>query len=140
MSDLNNFEKRKKALKEIDDAYYDRTSQHYKDNERFSWAVETVNKKFLENMNDIISNLKNGDSIAFGFDYNGGEPKEIIVAQITEVYEKDVLVHFLYGHHSLGEFVKKENIIAKGDTNGVTKIKGWSGKYHLLIDSPLLKE
>lgn len=52
MSKLNNFEKREKALKKVDEAYYDRTSPHYKNNERFSWAVETISaSKLIEDQN-----------------------------------------------------------------------------------------
>lgn len=79
-----------------------------------------------------IDELAKGDYIAFGFNYNGGQPNEIIVDNITEIYEKDVLVHFLYGHKSLSEFVKKENILAIGNPEGTGKIKGWTGKYDIL--------
>ena len=41
-------EKRQQALKKAEDAYQDRKSPHYRDNERFSWAVETINRKFFE--------------------------------------------------------------------------------------------
>lgn len=40
-------EKRQQALKRAEDAYQDRKSPHYRDNERFSWAVETINRKFF---------------------------------------------------------------------------------------------
>ena len=43
-----NEEKRLQALKRAEDAYQDRKSPHYRDNERFSWAVETINRKFFE--------------------------------------------------------------------------------------------
>lgn len=42
--------KRKKALKKANDEYYDRNSPHYMDNERFSWAVKTINKGFDEDL------------------------------------------------------------------------------------------
>jgi hypothetical protein len=41
-------EKRQQALKRAEDAYQDRNSPHYRDNERFSWAVETINRRFFE--------------------------------------------------------------------------------------------
>jgi hypothetical protein len=41
-------EKRQQALKRVEDAYQDRDSPHYRDNERFSWAVETINRRFFE--------------------------------------------------------------------------------------------
>ena len=53
-----------------------------------------------------LSQLKEGDYIAFPFTYNG-EQVEIIVDNITSVNDKEVLVHFLYGHHSLAEYIKK---------------------------------
>jgi len=76
-----------------------------------------------------IENLKSGDYIAFGFNYNGGEPNEIMVSNITSVSEYGILVHFMYGHHSLAEYVKKENIIAIGNTEGKSKINGWNGNF-----------
>lgn len=89
----------------------------------------------------IISNIKEGDYVAFGFNYNGGTAKEIIVDNITKVYEDRVLVHFMYGHHSLAEFIDKKDIIAVGNnTTGTSKIKGCSGKFHILLENhPLLK-
>lgn len=84
--------------------------------------------------------LKAGMHIAFGFSYNGGDPSEIIVDNITSVQEETVLVHFLYGHHSLAEYVKKEDVIAIGNPKGEGKIKGWNGKFDILKpDSELLK-
>ncbi len=83
--------------------------------------------------------MKQGDYIAFGFNYNGGDPKEIIVDKITNVYDNDVLVHFLYGHHSLAEFIPKDKIIAIGNENGIGKIKGWGGSFDILKPNhPLL--
>jgi hypothetical protein len=55
-----------------------------------------------------VSDLAGGDYIAFGFNYNGERPKEIIVDNITKVYENSVLVHFIYGLKSLSEVVRKE--------------------------------
>lgn len=39
-------EKRQMALKKADEAYYDINSPHYKDNERYSWAVNNINEGF----------------------------------------------------------------------------------------------
>jgi hypothetical protein len=86
-----------------------------------------------------LNSLKEGDYIAFGFNYNGGEPKEIIVSNITSVYEDKVLVHFLYGHHSLGEFINKNNILAIGNNQCKGKIKGWSGGFDILKPWQLAK-
>lgn len=79
-----------------------------------------------------IENLKAGDYIAFGFHYNGGEPNEIMVSNITSVSDYGILVHFMYGHHSLVEYIKKENIIAIGNTEGKSKINGWNGNFDVV--------
>lgn len=79
-----------------------------------------------------IENLKVGDYIAFGFDYNGGEPKSIEVSNITSISDYGILVHFIYGHHSLAEYVKKENIIAIGNPEGKSKIHGWNGSFDVV--------
>lgn len=86
--------------------------------------------------------IKPTDHIAFGFNFNGGEPNEIIVSNITSISEHGILCHFMYGHHSLSEYVKEENVLAIGDNkNGTIEIKGWSGKYkRLKADSKLLDE
>jgi hypothetical protein len=80
-----------------------------------------------------ISDLAKGNYIAFGFNYHGGKPNEIIVDNITNVDGDKVLVHFLYGYKSLGEYVNKKDILAIGNNEtGEGKIKGWSGKYDIL--------
>jgi hypothetical protein len=79
--------------------------------------------------------FRKGMVIAFGFNYNGGKPTEIIVSTITEVYndQDQVLTHFNYGHRSLGEFIKKDEIVAVGDhESGTENIKGWTGKFVIL--------
>ena len=86
-----------------------------------------------------LTDLKEGDYIAFGFNYHGGEPNEIIVDTITSFHGDKCLVHFLYGHHSLGEFVNTKDIIAIGNPEGESKINGWGGKYDLINPNhPLL--
>lgn len=80
-----------------------------------------------------IEDLKEGDHIAFGFNYNGGIPTEIIVDNITCKHGEEFLVHFAYGHHSLSEYVKPENILAIGNLEkGESELNGWSGKYDIL--------
>jgi hypothetical protein len=37
---------RQSALDNVEAIYYTPTSPHYKDNERYRWAVTTINKKF----------------------------------------------------------------------------------------------
>lgn len=36
------------AAKRIDSEYYDKASPHYKDNERYSWAVNAIKSHYLE--------------------------------------------------------------------------------------------
>lgn len=48
----------------------------------------------LRKVSDLITN----DYIVFGFDYNGGEPTEIMVAPITNKHRNGFITHFLYGH------------------------------------------
>lgn len=45
-SALSDSEKKQKAIDKIDAEYYDRNSPHYKDNERYSWAVTVINERF----------------------------------------------------------------------------------------------
>lgn len=85
-----------------------------------------------------VLNLKNGDYIAFGFNYNGGEPNEIIVSNITEKMDYTFIVHFMYGHHSLSESIKIENVLAIGDPEGTVGIKGWNGKFEIIKSTKLL--
>lgn len=86
-----------------------------------------------------IDSLKKGDYIAFGFNYNGGKPNEIIVDNITEIIEDLFIIHFTYGHHSLSEVIKKEDILAIGDLEGTDKISGWVGNYNILQKEKLEK-
>ena len=41
-------EKKKAAFERADAAYYDRNSPHYRDNQRYSWAVKTINSWTVE--------------------------------------------------------------------------------------------
>lgn len=41
-------QQREQAIREIDKAYYDRNSPHYKDNDRYRWAIDAINKTFPE--------------------------------------------------------------------------------------------
>lgn len=87
-----------------------------------------------------LESLKEGDHIAFGFNYNGGEPEEIIVSQITSVHDDQYITHFSYGYKSLSETVSKDDILAIGDNTGIDKIRGWGGNYRIIHkDSHLLK-
>lgn len=77
-----------------------------------------------------------GQFYMFGFDYNGGTPKEVIVARPTTINDNDILFHFMYGHHSMAEYVEKKNILAVGDDSGQVQIRGWTGRYKV-INQPL---
>lgn len=37
---------RQEAIHKVEQEYYDILSPHYMDNERFSWAIETINKNY----------------------------------------------------------------------------------------------
>lgn len=96
-------------------------------------------KKYVDKINHTIELT---DHIAFGFNYNGGKHDTIIVSNITSISKFGILCHFMYGHHSLAEYIKPEEVLAVGDNeNGTISIKGWGGKYRVLkSDSELLKE
>lgn len=79
-----------------------------------------------------VSELKAKDFIAFGFNYNGGKANEIIVSNITSKNKGELLVHFMYGHHSLSEYIKQKDVIAIGNPEGKTKFRGWSGMFDLV--------
>ena len=79
---------------------------------------------------DIQFNLE--DFYLFGFNYNGEEPDEVIVAKPTAIYEDKILFHFLYNYKSLAEDVYKENIIAVGNIDGTVSIVGWTGKFTII--------
>ena len=88
-----------------------------------------------------LEKLQKGIYIAFGFNYNGGEPNEVIINNITEVYKDSVLVHFIYnGYKSLSEIIKKKDILAiRDEKHGTEEIKGWTGKYIILNSKKLNK-
>ncbi len=88
-----------------------------------------------------VNELKSGDYIAFGFNYHGGNPEEIVVTNITSLHEGGFIVHFLYGHKSLSEFIKYADVLAIGNPEGKTKIRGWSGRFDLInSEHPLIAE
>lgn len=88
-----------------------------------------------------VENIQHGDYIAFGYNYNGGKPNEIIVAPVTAKSEGTFLTHFSIGYKSLGEWVKKEDILAIGcKENGTEKIEGWSGRFILVKERKTIDE
>lgn len=46
-------ERKKKALQDVENSYNDPKSKFYRDNERFRWAVETINKRYEEQFNPL---------------------------------------------------------------------------------------
>lgn len=42
------------SKKQANDAYYDRSSPHYRDNNRFEWAIDTINRKHEEERLEIM--------------------------------------------------------------------------------------
>jgi len=88
---------------------------------------------------EILKNIKEKDYIAFQFDF-GNFGKEVEVAEVTTAYEDKVIVHWYRGWQSESQIVKKSEIIAIGKQFGTSRIKGWIGKFHILIpDHPLLE-
>ncbi|VVB84036.1 Uncharacterised protein [uncultured archaeon] len=80
-----------------------------------------------------LDELKRGDYIAFGFNYNGGKPNEIIVSCIEKVWGEEFSVSFGYNGRHLSEFVKKEKVLAIQDNEaGEEKIYGCIGKYCII--------
>ena len=78
-----------------------------------------------------VSDLAKGDYIAFGSNFNGGEPNEIIVDCVSKILEKKVLIYFM--GVTVRYEVKKDKILAIGNLEtGEGTIKGWSGKYDIL--------
>jgi len=55
ITDLEN--QMKRALDNLNKAYYDRTSPVYRDNERYSWAVKSVSEKYAQLKKDLIQYL-----------------------------------------------------------------------------------
>lgn len=76
--------------------------------------------------------IKLGDYIAFGFNYNGGVPDTLIVDRVSAITTDEVLVHFMYGYKSMAEYIKISDIIAIVDENGKDHITGYSSRFTLL--------
>lgn len=116
-------------------------------------ASKTDDKKFIgfekddeyvavaeKQMNlQLLSKLKEKDHVAFQWNY-GSFGKEIVVASITIAEEQKVLVHWMDGYKSEGKWIEKSEIIAIGDNSAKGKIKGYSGKFNILIPNHELLE
>jgi hypothetical protein len=88
-----------------------------------------------------LKDLKDGDYIAFAWQWNGDREKEVWVSNITTRQKGYSVVHFLYGHHSISEIIKDEEVIAIGNPDGTAKMPGWRGSFDVLLpDHELLKE
>ena len=46
MSDVKLKDNKNKALNKAQKEYYDKNSKHYRDNERYSWAIKTINEHY----------------------------------------------------------------------------------------------
>lgn len=81
------------------------------------------------------------DYIAFGYNYYGGEPDEIIVGQTCFKSDGYFTIHFAYGTQSLAETVKFEDVLAIGNlVDGQTKLRGWKGTFDVIKpENPLIK-
>ena len=90
---LDKESKRKIALEKANNEYYDINSPHYKNNERFSWAVQTINKRFDENdyYDDfVIRSSKLGHNNYPIIDKKGVCHGLIRITEITEKKKKKV--------------------------------------------------
>lgn len=57
---LDDLEKQKQqALDNMEAIYYTPTSPHYKDNERYSWAIKAINEKYEQLKCSINSKFTN---------------------------------------------------------------------------------
>lgn len=76
---------------------------------------------------DISKLTPNQDAIAFEFKYRADDKPSIEIATISSVDERfGVLVHFLYGYKSMGEWIKPEDIVAVINEKGEPdRILGW---------------
>lgn len=45
--------RKQKALQDVENSYNDPKSIFYRDNQRFRWAVETINKRYDEPFNPL---------------------------------------------------------------------------------------
>ena len=69
----------------------------------------------------------------FGYNYNGGEPNEVIAEKPTSIDVEKILFVFSKGHKSLSEYIKVQDIVAVGNNElGTIKILGWSGKFQII--------
>lgn len=60
------------AKKTADDAYYNRESNHFKDNERFSWAITTINKAYSEAQDKCLFKDCYMDGSINNIEFDGG--------------------------------------------------------------------
>lgn len=83
--------------------------------------------------------LEPGTFIAFGYHPCDGTPVEIMVADITAKVDRGYVVHFMDGLRSDSRHVPFRSVLAIGDPNGNTKLKGWGGRFKLMqLNSKLL--
>ena len=76
-------ERRNMALKKADEAYYDINSPHYKNNERYSWAVNTINKGFDKDVADEKVRKKDLIMADKNEPLESTEPKALIIQHVV---------------------------------------------------------
>lgn len=47
-------DRKRKAFERIDKEYYDKSTPYYRDNERYSWAVNAINKAHKEDVDKLL--------------------------------------------------------------------------------------
>ncbi|MEI6022570.1 MAG: hypothetical protein WCQ32_01890 [bacterium] len=68
----------------------------------------------------------------FSWKYGIGNKPSIFVEQPTSIEKDTVLFHFLNGHSSESEFIKKDEILAVGIKEKGVQVKGYGGSYRIL--------
>jgi hypothetical protein len=82
--------------------------------------------------------FKTGDFIGFDWLDHGGN-HVLIVDEISSIVNDRYVVHFLYGLRGEAELISEEQVLILGNNeSGTTEFMGWSGKYTIINDSPLL--
>lgn len=46
--------RKEKAFKKIDEEYYNKSTPYYRDNERYTWAVNAINKAHKEDVDKLL--------------------------------------------------------------------------------------
>jgi len=109
--------------------YYNSLTELVKDFPDYD--LNTVQLYFKRN---IKKEVEAGDYIVFEFN------NDLQVADVTKVYSDKVLIHFLDSYKGDAEFINFENILGKGNSNGMYKLHNWSGNYDIYdFENQLIK-